>query len=144
MPPATESCGMRPQKITFGEMRASGGPTGILVYCADYRCSHSMEMSADQWPDDVRLSDIEPRFGLWKARRRRSADFQRARMGTRMELLMGNWTPSIVPSGDSETVYLVLDDFGDLGRCWRETDIETAVRLVTLRGQQAFRPLTIF
>ena len=52
---------MRPQKITFGEMRA-GGPTGILVYCADYRCSHSMAMPADQWPDDVRLSDIEPRF----------------------------------------------------------------------------------
>jgi hypothetical protein len=53
---------MRPQKITFGEMRSSGGPTGILVYCADYRCSHSMTMSADQWPDEVRLSDIEPRF----------------------------------------------------------------------------------
>jgi len=40
-------------KITFGEMRSGGGPTGILVYCADYRCSHSFEMSADQWPDDV-------------------------------------------------------------------------------------------
>jgi hypothetical protein len=38
---------MRPQKITFGEMRAGGGPTGILVYCADYRCSHSIEMAAD-------------------------------------------------------------------------------------------------
>ena len=37
---------------------------------------------------------------------------------------MGNWTPSIVPSGDSEAVYLVADDFGDLGRCWRETDFE--------------------
>jgi hypothetical protein len=53
---------MRPVKITFGEMRSAGGPTGILVYCADYRCSHSIEMSADQWPDEVRLSDIEPRF----------------------------------------------------------------------------------
>jgi len=38
-------------KITFGEMRSGGGPTGILVYCADYRCSHSIEMPADQWPD---------------------------------------------------------------------------------------------
>jgi hypothetical protein len=45
-------------KITFGEMRSGGGPTGVLVYCADYRFSHSIEMSADQWPDDVRLSDI--------------------------------------------------------------------------------------
>jgi hypothetical protein len=38
---------MRPQKITFGEMRSGGGPTGILNYCADYRCSHSVEMPAD-------------------------------------------------------------------------------------------------
>jgi len=37
---------------------------------------------------------------------------------------MGNWTPSIVPKGDDENVYLVVDDFGNLGRSWRETDIE--------------------
>jgi hypothetical protein len=35
---------------------------------------------------------------------------------------MGSWTPSIVPKGDNENVYLVIDD--NLGRCWRETDIE--------------------
>jgi len=64
---------MRPQKITFGEMRSCGGPTGILVYCADYRCSHSMAMSADQWPDDVRLSDVEPRF-VCKACGKKGAD----------------------------------------------------------------------
>jgi hypothetical protein len=46
------------RKITFGEMRSNGGPTGMLVYCADYRCSHSMAMSADRWADNVRLSDI--------------------------------------------------------------------------------------
>jgi len=45
---------------------------------------------------------------------------------------MGNWTPSIVPGGDGETVYLVLDDFGDLGRCWRETDTETAADVETV------------
>ena len=55
---------------------------------------------------------------------------------------MGNWTPSIVPSDDGETVYLVLDDFGDLGRCWRETDMETAADLETviadlLKGEYA-------
>jgi hypothetical protein len=38
------------------------GVRGILIYCADYRCSHSMAISADRWPDDVRLSDIEARF----------------------------------------------------------------------------------
>ena len=64
---------MRPQKITFSEMRSCGGPTGILVYCADYRCSHSMEMSADRCSDDVRLSDIEPRF-VCKACGKRGAD----------------------------------------------------------------------
>ena len=31
----------RPQKITFGELRAQGCPR-ILVYCADYTCSHSI------------------------------------------------------------------------------------------------------
>lgn len=47
---------------------------------------------------------------------------------------MSNLTPSIVPNGDNETVtvYLVLDDFGDLGRCWRETDIETAASLESI------------
>ena len=44
---------------------------------------------------------------------------------------MGNWTPSIVPNGTEETFYLVMDDFGDLGRVWRETDIE-AIDLETL------------
>jgi hypothetical protein len=31
---------MRSTKITFGEMRDMG-VRGILVYCADYHCSHS-------------------------------------------------------------------------------------------------------
>ena len=33
-------------------MRDSG-VCGVLVYCADYRCSHSVALSADRWPDDV-------------------------------------------------------------------------------------------
>jgi hypothetical protein len=51
----------RPQKITFGEMRGAG-VRGILIYCSDYRCSHSTAISGDRWPDHVRLSDIEPLF----------------------------------------------------------------------------------
>ena len=51
----------RPQKITFGEMR-DASVRGILVYCADYHSSHSIAISADEWPDDLRLSDLEPRF----------------------------------------------------------------------------------
>jgi hypothetical protein len=50
-----------PQKITFADMREQG-VRGLLVYCADYRCSHSIAINGDRWPDDVRLSDIEPRF----------------------------------------------------------------------------------
>jgi hypothetical protein len=51
----------RPQKITFRDMRESG-VRGVLIYCSDYRCSHHIAISADRWPDDVRLSDLEPRF----------------------------------------------------------------------------------
>jgi hypothetical protein len=50
-----------PLKITFAEMRDMG-VRGILVYCADYRCSHSIAISGDRWPDEVRLSDVEARF----------------------------------------------------------------------------------
>jgi hypothetical protein len=45
----------RPVKVTFAEMRGSG-VRGILVYCTDYRCSHSMALMADHWPGDTRLS----------------------------------------------------------------------------------------
>jgi hypothetical protein len=40
----------RPQKITFGEMRESG-VFGVVVFCGDYRCSHSTTLPADRWPD---------------------------------------------------------------------------------------------
>ena len=64
---------------------SGGGPTGILIYCADYRCSHSIAMSADYWSDAVRLSDIEPWF-VCSACGKRGADvrpnFSPARMGT--------------------------------------------------------------
>src|ERR1039458_5597985 len=62
MPALTRrSAERRQQKITLAEMRASG-VRGLLIYCSDYRCSHSTAISGDQWPDDVRLSDLEPRF----------------------------------------------------------------------------------
>ena len=41
-------------------MRASG-VRDVLIYW-DVRCSHHVEVNADGWPDDVRLSDIEPKF----------------------------------------------------------------------------------
>ena len=35
-------------------------------------------------------------------------------------------TSSIVPNGDDQNVYIVLDDFGRNGRAYRETDVERA------------------
>jgi hypothetical protein len=35
------------------------------------------------------------------------------------------WTPSIVPGGDDQTVYMVKDDLGRFGAVWREADAET-------------------
>jgi hypothetical protein len=49
------------QKITFGEMRKSGA-SGVIVFCSDSRCAHSVKLSADCWPDKLRLSDIEGLF----------------------------------------------------------------------------------
>src|SRR5215831_4446528 len=59
-------------KITFADMRAAG-VSGVLVYCSDYRCSHWIKLSASRWADEVRLSDIEPRFTC-EACGRRGAD----------------------------------------------------------------------
>jgi hypothetical protein len=49
------------------------------------------------------------------------------------------WTPSIVPKGDDQNVYLVVDDLGRNGRVYREADVETTdletVILDLLEGQ---------
>lgn len=44
-----------------------------------------------------------------------------------------HWTPSIAPNDSDQTVYLVAEDFGKLGRAWREaeyeaTDLETVIQ----------------
>jgi len=73
-----------PQKITLGEMRASG-VRDVLVHCRDHHCSHYISISADFWPDHLRLSDIEDRF-VCRICGKRGAEvrpaFSRARMGT--------------------------------------------------------------
>src|SRR5213595_3533552 len=47
--------------------------------------------------------------------------------------------PSIIPGADHDT-YLVQEDYGRLGRCWRETDVEDTdlerVIAAMLEGQQ--------
>jgi hypothetical protein len=37
-------------------------------------------------------------------------------------------SPSVVPGNEDRDVYLVLDDFGRLGRSWRETDEQSTDR----------------
>ena len=60
---------------------------------------------------------------------------------------MGNWTPSIVPDGRSQTVYLVLNDFGKLGRAYLETgedetDLETVIS--RMLEDQYSNPVDVF
>ena len=73
-----------PAKITFGEMREMG-VRDVLIYCRDYRCGHHIEINADCWADDVRLSDIESKFFCIKCRKRGGEirpKFGSANMGT--------------------------------------------------------------
>jgi hypothetical protein len=58
---------------------------------------------------------------------------------------MGNWTPSIAPGGGSQTVYLVLNGFGRLGRLETgedEADLETIISGM-LEGQYS-NPVDVF
>ena len=43
-------------------------------------------------------------------------------------------SPSIVPEDTNRDIYLVLDDFGPLGRAWRETDEAGATRATLVRN----------
>lgn len=58
-----------------------------------------------------------------------------------------SWTPSIVPNGHDQTVYLVLDDdFGRHGRAWRETDVERTdleTVITDLMSGQYTNPVTV-
>jgi len=54
------------------------GVRGVLVYCSDYKCSNWRRISADRWPDDVRLSDLEPLFVSQACGTRRQARLQSA------------------------------------------------------------------
>lgn len=57
------------------------------------------------------------------------------------------WTPSIVPRGDDEDVYMVVDDLGRLGRVWREADVESTnfeTVITDLLDGQYSNPIRIF
>lgn len=55
--------------------------------------------------------------------------------------MRGNWTPSLAPTGHDQTVYIVLNDFGPLGRAYCEasedrSDLETEVDLLPAQIDQ--------
>jgi len=55
-----------------------------------------------------------------------------------------NWTPSIVPGGHDQTVYLVADDFGRIGRAWIEADYDgTDLETVDLMSGQYNTPIRV-
>jgi len=85
---------MRPQKITFGEMR-SAGVEGVLIYCADYKCSHSIEALADRWPDDVRPCRILSRASSARHAASAARTSGRIFLGTRS--LSAAWVIDEVP-----------------------------------------------
>ena len=43
-------------------------------------------------------------------------------------------SPSIAPQAPEQDIYLVLDDFGRLGRAWRETDEAGTSRATLIRN----------
>ena len=55
-------------------------------------------------------------------------------------------SPTIAPRGPDQDTYLVLDDFGPMGRSWRETDENGADRETLIRDlveDQYSRPIRI-
>jgi hypothetical protein len=82
-------------------------------------------------PERIAVATLESRFFV--------VEFQFMRRS--------GWTPSIVPRGDDQDVYLVMDDLGRFGRVWREVDAETTdfetVVLDLLEGQYK-NPIGIF
>jgi hypothetical protein len=43
-------------------------------------------------------------------------------------------SPSLAPNGPDQDTYMVLDDFGSLGRAWREIDERGANRTMLVRN----------
>jgi hypothetical protein len=62
-----------------------------------------------QRPERIRRNQLECKF-----------------CGVEFVMRKSGWTPSIVPNGDDQNVYIVLDDFGRNGRSYGETGAERA------------------
>jgi hypothetical protein len=99
-------------------LKARRTATGIL---GDFEMAGAVQASRADRPDEPTAGKPDGSLGRFAIR---PANSYLSAIAVR-SCVMGSWTPSIVPKGaDEKTVYLVVDDFGDLGRSWRETDIE--------------------
>jgi hypothetical protein len=104
--------------------------TGVLVYCWDHRCSHSKRLAADQWPDDVRLSDIEPRF-VCEACARRGFDASLRRLGIdHVDLYLLHWPVPSAFEVNAETRFPPVGDI--LARSEADIGIQQSVELPSL------------
>jgi hypothetical protein len=73
------------RKSPSGKCGRRAALPGSSSYCGDYKCAHSVVIDASGWGDDVRLSDLEPRFTCQVCGHRGAAIrpvFEPARMGT--------------------------------------------------------------
>lgn len=66
-----------------------------------------------------------------------------------MEFVMRDYrgTPSIIPNGFDQNIYLVMDDLGRLGRVWREADVnrtELEAVIENLIGGQHLNVVGVF
>ena len=90
-----------PQKITFGELRASG-VRDVLIYCRDHRCTYQVEDRCGWLADDVRLSDIEDR-PVCQVCGQPGADvrtnFPPARVGANLPSVQGTFTAGVGAGG---------------------------------------------
>src|SRR3954447_697924 len=104
------------------------GVRGLLVYCSDYHCSHWTAISGDQWPDNVRLSDIEQRFTC-QACGTKGADLRpNFSLGTR------GWARGHPGFGSQGTLSIILVWFGCLAHVSACGSLRGPVRLPPPRG----------
>lgn len=96
--------------------------------------SHHLRLPAPS--GDIRRNSLKLHFARvalvsWRANR--SLHLKPGSFEWEFVMRKSHWTPSIIPNDNDQTVYLVAEDFGKLGRAWREaeydaTDLETIIQ----------------
>jgi hypothetical protein len=93
-------------------INGESGPTRFVVY--DYHSAHSVVIDTDRWSDDIRQSDLEPKFTC-QACGRRDADVR-----PRFEHRLWKRVDRNAPGGTRNPVKLFRE--GPRDETWREAD----------------------